>query len=475
MRSIRPPAFLDLSTRRWSITSRWQVWGIIALLLIGTVALAWLTARFNPIYGLIASTLPLVFISLAFVAPRREFYPFVILALALFVPLSLPTGRESRLVMSLVFTMLVFVVIIVYSLTLRRRLPFGPSPVNRPFVAWAIVVIISLIWSNLFRDYSVYVWSSFPFVQAASAAVMILSPFVMLLTGNFLRSERQLQFLVGLFLFAGVIGLVPVYTDASFLVNVRGLFNLWVIALSAGLAFFHTGLRTWMRVALFGLAGAYVAWGIFIRISWLAGWLPGVIALGVLILIRTRVGAIVAGLVVVVVIAFNMSWVNSVFSAEDKESGETRLAAWEVNWSITRDHLLFGTGPAGYAAYYMTYYPRSGMATHSNYIDIFAETGIIGFAVYAWLIGSILWVGLRVNWRVRHDRGFTRGIATAALAGAIACTVIMGFGDWLIPFAYTQTIMGFDYTVYSWIFMGTLLYLDRQTSPKPEVAAGAES
>jgi hypothetical protein len=40
----------------------------------------------------------------------------------------------------------------------------------------------------------------------------------------------------------------------------------------------------------------------------------------------------------------------------------------------------------------------------------------------------------------------------------------MGFGDWLLPFAYTQTISGYSYTVYSWLFMGTILALDAITA-----------
>lgn len=474
MRSIRPPAFLDLSTRSWSISSRWQVWAIVALVLLGTVALAWIAAELHPLAGLAAGAMPMLLAGLVFATPRRNLYPIIILALALFIPLSLPTGRESRLVMSLVFTMYVFMVLVVYSLAFQRRPPFLPSALNAPFVAWSIVVVISLIWSNLFRDYSVFIWASFPFVQAASAAVMILAPFTLLVTGNFLKTERHLQILVGLFLFAGVLGLVPMFLSISIPVNIRGLFNLWVIALSLSLAMFHPGLNKWFRGALLALAAAYVVWGLILHVTWLAGWLPGVIAAGVLVTIRTRVGAVLAGLVVVVVLFFNMAWINSVLAAEEDESGVTRMAAWETNWLITREHLLFGTGPAGYAAYYMTYYPQSGMATHSNYIDILAETGLTGFAIYAWLIGSILWTGVKVNWRLRHQTGFLRAMACAGLAGAIACTVMMGFGDWLIPFAYTQTIMGFDYAIYNWIFMGTLIVVDRLTQPAPAPVASAE-
>jgi hypothetical protein len=35
----------------------------------------------------------------------------------------------------------------------------------------------------------------------------------------------------------------------------------------------------------------------------------------------------------------------------------------------------------------------------------------------------------------------------------------MFFGDWILPFAYNQTITGYKYTVYSWIFVGVLISL----------------
>jgi hypothetical protein len=44
----------------------------------------------------------------------------------------------------------------------------------------------------------------------------------------------------------------------------------------------------------------------------------------------------------------------------------------------------------------------------------------------------------------------------------------MMFGDWLFPFAYTQTIAGFDYIVPTWLFMGVILVLDRMTVDNPK-------
>ena len=145
---------------------------------------------------------------------------------------------------------------------------------------------------------------------------------------------------------------------------------------------------------------------------------------------------------------------------EYSRSGETRIAAWATSWKVTQKHLLFGTGPAGYAAYYMTYYPFRGMATHNNFLDILAQTGIVGFVFFIWFFGTLIRQSIVVLRRVRGRRDFTESIANAVFAGTLVCIIMMGFGDWMIPFAYTQSISGFDYIVYSWLFMGIIVVLE---------------
>ena len=138
-----------------------------------------------------------------------------------------------------------------------------------------------------------------------------------------------------------------------------------------------------------------------------------------------------------------------------------------MNWRVTDQHLLFGTGPAGYAAYYMSYFPTEAMATHSNYLDIIAQTGVVGFVLCIWFFISLAWQGYRLVSRLKGRGDFIEGMANAVFAGTIACIVMMGFGDWLFPFAYTQTIAGFNYAVYNWIFMGTVLVINRMTEAQP--------
>jgi O-antigen ligase len=219
------------------------------------------------------------------------------------------------------------------------------------------------------------------------------------------------------------------------------------------------------------MAVLYVIWGLILHTSWLAGWLPGLVVLAVIIwqYSRRAVALMLVGVLIFAVVNFREF--EKAFAAEEEESGGTRLAAWTQNWRITQDHLLFGTGPAGYAAYYMSYFPTDAMATHSNYIDMLSQNGIFGLTPLLIFFGGLARIGYRLTRRLRRRGDFVEGLANASFAGTIGCIVAMAFGDWVFPFAYTQTIAGFDYAVYSFLFMGATLVLDRLTKPGMPLAA----
>jgi O-antigen ligase len=116
----------------------------------------------------------------------------------------------------------------------------------------------------------------------------------------------------------------------------------------------------------------------------------------------------------------------------------------------------------------MSYFPTEAMATHNNYLDILAQTGILGLGLCMWFFFALIWLGYKLCCRLRGRGDFPEGLANAALAGTVGAVFAMVIGDWVFPFAYTQTIAGFDYTVYSWLFMGAILVLDRlQPALKP--------
>lgn len=436
-------------------------------MIVGLVVLAPLVGKAvvedDPLAVLIATAVPLSLLALHLLLPRFDLSPALILFAAAFVPLQLSTGTESTLVDSLVLTMLFVGNWLLKMLVVDKQLYIHPSPVHKPLFGFMIITVIALIWSMVFRDPLVIIWDSFPIVQTASAMVMILLPGAFLLVANHIDNVKQLKVLVALMLIAGTVAiadrlnLVPI----SF-INDGGLFTMWVVCLSFSLAIVNREWSWKSRALLLALAAAWFYFRFGQQITWLAGWLPTFVTLTVIVFMRSKKIFALIVITVALIFIFNANYfINDVMAAENDESGHTRQAAWEVNWRVTGKHLLFGTGPAGYAVYYMTYYPEEGMATHNNYIDILAETGIFGLIFCVWFFFSLATVGYKLCLRLKGRGDFVEGLAIAGFAGTVGCIVVMAFGDWLFPFAYTQTIAGFDYIVYSWLFMGTILVLDR--------------
>lgn len=449
---------------------------IILGVMVGTVLMSVGMAKYTFLFGGLM-VLPIAFFAVEYIVRHFELFPVIILIVAAFVPLSLPTGTGSNLVFSLVMTMLFFGIWIMRMIAVDKHFSLQPSHLNIPIIAFMIVTAISLIWSNLFRDPMVITWRSFPFVQAASTVVMIMLPMALLLVANHIKKEKTLKLMVGIMIVAGVVGIPRQFFYLRAVpINTGGMYNMWVILLSAALGLYHNGLSKATRTALLGLAGLWVYWGVGMHISWLAGWLPGLFGLGIIIWRRSKKLVLLAAFAAAIFLTINFSsvysYVSETVAAERAESGESRLEAWAVNWRVTREHWLFGTGPAGYAAYYMTYYPLEGTASHSNYVDIIAQTGVIGLSLALWMFFGLALLGYRLSVRLRGRGDFLEATANAAMAGTLGCILMMAFGDWLFPFAYTQSIEGFDYAVYNWLFMGTLLVIERITKkPQEKMAA----
>ena len=389
---------------------------------------------------------------------------------AVFVRFRLPTGTASEIVMSLLLCSGLLGLWVIHMLVEDRRLALKPTPVNAPLLAFMITVVISLIWGRAYRDVFVHDIGS-PFVAVASAAVMVLLPTTLLLVTNLVRNTRWLQILVWIFLGAGLVsqivsllidlGIGPSRTIHNIIsyngfvwINTHGLFSMWYLVLALSLALFHQRLHPVLRITLLLFAAGWIFWGFVLRTTWLSGWVPIFVAAGVVVLMRNKKWFLILAIVAVVVAGGY--YIRTAFEAESQESGHTRLAAYEVNWRITSKHLLFGTGPAGYASYYMSYFPAEGMATHSNYIDIIAQTGIVGTFFILWFFGAQIWGGYKLRLELQGQGDFAESLSVAVLAGTIGCMIAMALGDWLFPFAYTQSITGFDAAMINWFFMGSL-------------------
>mgnify|MGYP005841523827 CR=1 FL=1 len=426
-------------------------------------AVGFLSAQKSPELVVAVGAAPLALVIIAQVARKIEMGVVLIFASAAFVRLSIPTGTESKVVASLVLTGIVVAFWVARMLVVEKRLQLKPAPTNLPLLGFICAAVISLFWGIAFRDPLVVTWSTFPFVQLASLTVMILLPGAFLLVGNCVEDIIWLKVMVGLVLVTGAIGLACEFWAITIPVNVLGIFPMWAAAVSCALAFFDRKLHPWKRVLLLAFSAGWIWYGYFRRLTWLAAWMPSFAALSVVSFRRSKwfiVPIVVASILV------SRQYIETTYQGEMAISGQTRLAAWTQNWQVTSKHLLFGTGPAGYAAYYMSYFPSRAIASHSNYIDILSQTGIVGLFFHLCFFGALFWSGYRLCQRLKGQSDFMEGMANAAFAGTVGCIVAMGIGDWLYPFAYTQTIAGFDYAVYNWLLMGTIPALDFMTRPQ---------
>jgi hypothetical protein len=105
-------------------------------------------------------------------------------------------------------------------------------------------------------------------------------------------------------------------------------------------------------------------------------------------------------------------------------------------------------------------------------MDILAQFGFTGMAIWLWFVAASVWEG----WKLvqRAPPGFLRSTALIATGGWIGAMAAMFFGDWILPFAYNQTISGYKYTVYSWLFLGMLISVRHLLDSPPAVPAPAE-
>ncbi|HEX5167413.1 MAG TPA: hypothetical protein VFV93_18535, partial [Thermomicrobiales bacterium] len=118
--------------------------------------------------------------------------------------------------------------------------------------------------------------------------------------------------------------------------------------------------------------------------------------------------------------------------------------------------------------YYVTFLPDKAMSTHSNYVDVLAQTGVFGLLSLLALFVALFALNRRVLRVTRHAED--RATAAAIAGGIPAVAVSLWLGDWLIPFVYNQTLAGFDHAVYSWLMFAVLCGLATQLRLDREVA-----
>ncbi|HEX2906573.1 MAG TPA: O-antigen ligase family protein [Phototrophicaceae bacterium] len=384
------------------------------------------------------------------------------------------TGTGTKITFTFLLLYLLVFIWLYKMLVVERKLKVRPAPANVPILIFMGVVVFSLIWSSLYVEYAVsFLFQDKFFPRLMTMMVLLISPATYFLFANNIQSVRQLRFITWWFIAIGSIFITFRLTTSRLPspLNDRGQFPTWIVALAAGQLLFNRKLHPVIRIGLlFPIAGwAYYQLGL--GISWLSGWLPLVASLIVISFFYSRRVFAVLCVIGLIFALTNEGFIDNLIGAETTESGDTRSEAWSRIFTVYDDHILFGTGPAGYA-FYLKVARSDKNFSHNNYIDIISQTGVFGITSF-----FCFWIGVAIvslkGAFVVWENDFERGLAIALLGANASTFITMFLGDWVTPFPYTQGLGGIDYTIWAWILAGMTIAL-YDLRPRPQLTPAHE-
>ncbi|MCF8052996.1 MAG: tetratricopeptide repeat protein [Desulfobacterales bacterium] len=132
--------------------------------------------------------------------------------------------------------------------------------------------------------------------------------------------------------------------------------------------------------------------------------------------------------------------VSAVFSGPETEAFDTslsvRLRYWENTGVLIADHLIFGVGLANFRVVYPEYqmaaveqYRKGGATyyTHNDYLQIIAETGLIGLLLFFFVIGTAVYSAVRAMRNADTFRGWLLSLSSFAALAGIAVNAFFSF------------------------------------------------
>jgi hypothetical protein len=315
--------------------------------------------------------------------------------------------------------------------------------------------------------------------QVGGLAVFVLSIFAFILVANQVKDLRWLKAITWSFIVAGSVFVIGRAVPGLFFISqkvfqpnsIGGVFWAWLPTLAFSQMLINRDLHPAWRILLGAsvLAGLYV--GVVQSYGWKSGWIPQLVGLFTIIAIYSWRWGLVLGL-----IGAYPAWIVIAEAlASDDYSYSTRLEAWIILKEIVKVNPFLGLGFANYY-WYTPLFPIRGFAvrfnSHNNYVDIIAQTGLVGLACFLWFLVDVAALGMRLLSRV--PEGFPKAYVYGALGGLVATAAAAMLGDWLLSFVYNIGLSGIRTGILAWIFLGGLVVIEnlyRQGQPAMEPKA----
>jgi O-antigen ligase len=369
--------------------------------------------------------------------------------------------------------LLLLTVLWVFDMVVRQReINLVNSPTITPLIMFTAVVILAFIVGQL-------PWFSISQVpldnQIGGMAIFILSFAAFILVAHQVRDIRWLKWMVFLYLglaapavFIGMRILPGWRTLNQLLLHSKttggSLFWLWLAAMSFSQVMFNKNLAMKWRVILMAVLLGYLYLALGRNRSWTSGWAPTFVTLFVILWVARPKWAMPLTMIGTgaLILLFQPIY-NSVFIGDNEYSAMTRWEAWRIVGEIIKVNPILGLGPGNYYNYTLLF-PILGFYvefnSHNNYVDIVAQTGILGLICFVWFVVVTWQLGWRLRKQVPKD-GFTQAFVYGTLGGLAGSVAAGMLGDWVLPFVYNIGIFGLRSSIYAWFFLGGLVAIDQ--------------
>lgn len=457
-------------TRALTLTPDRKIW----LVVTAVVLLAYYLGRDpSPLYILA----PVVLAGLVLLMRRPRLGLLAIIVVALVVRFRIGTGTDVDL-FPVALLIPALTAIWLAAALVKKRLVIPPSRIHLPLILFLAAGLLSLAIGTATWDPMVPRKSTFILVQLAQWAIFAFSAFALWLTASLADSETWLKRMtVAFFVVAGamaVLRVLPVtkpfvqaYTTG---VAERAPFWMMISALTAGQLLFNRSLRLKHQLALAVLLGTALYFGFGLERATASFWVAITVPLVVLVWLRfPRMRMPVAALLVLLLLTGVLGgavWDFFGGQGEWDESGGSRLLLISRVVEVTMRNPITGLGPAAYRPYAnmkpllygRAYWIAPTINSHNNYVDIFAQMGVLGLVLLFWFAAEVAFLGIRL--RRRYTDGFAAGYVNGMLAAGASALVIMALVDWILPFVYNISFYGFQASALFWLFLGGLVTLE---------------
>lgn len=356
-------------------------------------------------------------------------------------------------------------------LVVKRRLTFVPSRTLFPLLLFWGSTILAFLNGQL----PWYPAQPAPLDgQLGGILILVVVICAYLLVAHHVRDVRWLKAMVYFFLGVAAIFMflrvAPgttrlMYRIFNFYIASGSMFWAWIAALAFSQAVFNQRLARHWRLLLGMLLVAmfYVALGE--ARGWVSGWFPALIAILVILWFGAPRYALFAVLLGAAAFLVQLDTIvtNFLYVGDNEYSQLTRLEAWRIIGEIVKVSPILGLGPANYS-FYTPLFPILGwyvqFNSHNNYVDIVAQTGILGLIFMLWFIVEITHLAWRL-YLITPKGGFLYAFVIGSFGGIVATFASGLLGDWFLPYVYNATIRSLRTSILPWLFMGGLLAVEQ--------------